>query len=341
MTTIETIARRAGVSPGTVDRVIHDRGRVKPETAARVRAVMAELDFRPNSLGRAFYMARQKNKIGVLVAQREPDFQAMILEGVRAGEDYARQHGIQVLIETASPDDTEGYMAALERLLAQDVRGVVLRGIPSERLAARLESLRAERIPVLAYNEDVAGGLRDCFVGQDDRKSGACAAFLMEQMCPRGGRTLIVGVTEENFSSQERIAGFREYFRRRPERGMELARVIYGGGNHELACRRTAESLGALPGLTGIFVSGAGLSGAAHALEDAGLAGRVKVVGYDVTGTNLEYLRRGAVQFLIDQAPYEQGYRAVRLLADAIFRDAGVDGAGSDTGIRIVTAYNC
>ena len=47
MTTIEIIAKKAGVSRGTVDRVLHDRGQVKPETAERVRAVMEEMDFQP------------------------------------------------------------------------------------------------------------------------------------------------------------------------------------------------------------------------------------------------------------------------------------------------------
>ena len=91
----------------------------------------------------------------------------------------------------------------------------------------------------------------------------------------------------------------------------------------------------------GVFVSGAGLSGAAQAVEDAGLSGKVKVVGYDATGTNIAYLKRGTVQFLIDQDPYAQGYGAVQVLADAIFQNAAVEAAGRDTGIRIVTPYNC
>ena len=70
MTTIETIAKRAGVSRGTVDRVLHERGRVKPETVERVHDAMAELNYQPNALGRAFYMARQNNRIGVLVSLR-------------------------------------------------------------------------------------------------------------------------------------------------------------------------------------------------------------------------------------------------------------------------------
>ena len=68
-----------------MDRVLHNRGQVKPETAEKVRAVMAELDFQPNALGRAFYLSRKKNKIGVLVAFREPDFQKQVMEGINSG----------------------------------------------------------------------------------------------------------------------------------------------------------------------------------------------------------------------------------------------------------------
>ena len=90
MTNLELIAKLAGVSRGTVDRVLHNRGQVRPETAERVRAVMQELDFQPNALGRAFYLSRKKNKIGVLVAFREPDFEKQVMQGVNEGIVYAQ-----------------------------------------------------------------------------------------------------------------------------------------------------------------------------------------------------------------------------------------------------------
>ena len=112
MTTIETIAEKAGVSRGTVDRVLHNRGQVKPETAEKVRAVMEEMDFQPNALGRAFYLSRKKNKIGVLVSFREPDFQAQVMQGVSSGIAYAKQHGVETLTEFAPPRWTGCWTAA-------------------------------------------------------------------------------------------------------------------------------------------------------------------------------------------------------------------------------------
>ena len=76
-------------------------------------------------------------------------------------------------------------------------------------------------------------------------------------------------------------------------------------------------------------------------LIDAGLSGKVKVVGFDVTDSNTAYLKKGAVQFLIDQGPYAQGYHSIRLLTDAIFQDKPIATTYYNTGIQIKNLYNC
>lgn len=341
MANIETIAKLAGVSRGTVDRVIHNRGRVKPETLEQVLAAMKELNYEPSTLGRAFYMSRQNNQIGVLVSLREPDFQRQVEEGVEDGAAYARQHGVEVRVDHASPDDEEGYLAALDRLLEQKLRGVALRGIRSEALAGRLRALREQGVLLVTYNEDMQPGLRHCYVGENARQGGACGAFLLRQCCPEGGRALIVGVDPEHYSNVERIQGFQDCLRQLPE-GTEIpVRVVYGQGNHDLSYQAVRESLEAFPDINGVFVTGAGLSGAAQAVDDLGLSGRVKMVGYDATKSNVAYLKKGTVQFLIDQAPHSQGYKSVQLLTDAIFRDREIKTGYCDTGIQIRTPYNC
>ena len=167
MASMELIAAKAGVSRGTVDRVLHNRGQVKPETAEKVRAVMAELDFQPNTLGRALYLSRKKNKIGILVAFREPDFQKQVMEGVNSGIAYARQHGVETLVEFAPPGDPKAYLTALESLLASDIQGLALRGIDSPAVSRRLQIERDKKLPLIAYNQDVDATLRDCYVGQN------------------------------------------------------------------------------------------------------------------------------------------------------------------------------
>ena len=301
---------------------------------------MAELDFQPNTLGRAFYLSRKKNKIGVLVSFREPDFQKQVMEGINSGIAYAQQYGVETLLEFASPGDPNGYLVALERLLASGIQGLALRGIVSQKVSQRLHAVREEKLPTVVYNQDIDASLRDCFVGQNSYQSGLCAAALMQQMMPTKGCVLSVGVDPLHVSSEERLQGFAAHFRGQ-HTAMDVSPVVYGSGDHDLVYRLTRERLDTLPELTGIFVSGAGLAGAAQAVEDAGLTGQVKMVGFDVTDSNVAFLRKGAVQFLIDQGPYAQGYRSIQLLTDAIFQGQAVAVPYFDTGIQIKNLYNC
>ena len=340
MASMELIAAKAGVSRGTVDRVLHNRGQVKPETAEKVRTVMAELDFQPNTLGRALYLSRKKNKIGILVAFREPDFQKQVMEGVNSGIAYAQQHGVETLVEFAPPGDPKAYLAALESLLASDIQGLALRGIDSPAVSRRLQIERDKKLPLIAYNQDVDATLRDCYVGQNSYQSGLCTAALMQQMLPPRGCLLMVGVDPLHASSEERIRGFSAHFRAQNS-SLDISHVVYGDGDHNAVYCLVREKLAVLPDLTGIYVSGAGLSGAAQAVDDAGLSGKVKVVGFDVTDSNTAYLKKGAVQFLIDQGPYAQGYHSIRLLTDAIFQDKPIATTYYDTGIQIKNLYNC
>ena len=63
-----------------------------------------------------------------------------------------------------------------------------------------------------------------------------------------------------------------------------------------------------MPNITGIFVSGAGLSGVAQAVYERGTADVQKIVGFDATQRNITYMKNGTVQFLIDQSPYKDAF---------------------------------
>ena len=66
MATIKEIAELAGVSRGTVDRVLNNRGEVNAETAARVKEIVKALDYRPNKAGLALAVRKKKYKIGLI-----------------------------------------------------------------------------------------------------------------------------------------------------------------------------------------------------------------------------------------------------------------------------------
>ena len=97
MVTIKEIAKRAGVSVGTVDRVIHNRGRVSKVTARRVRQIIKELDYKPNILARS--LSRLKTfQFGVLMPEISPDnhYWELAIQGIEKAQQELKIHKINV-----------------------------------------------------------------------------------------------------------------------------------------------------------------------------------------------------------------------------------------------------
>ena len=79
MATIKEIAALAGVSRGTVDRVLNDRGAVNPETAEKIRKIAKELDYKPNRAGLVLAAQKKRLKLGVILfSTGNPFFQDVL-----------------------------------------------------------------------------------------------------------------------------------------------------------------------------------------------------------------------------------------------------------------------
>ena len=82
MTTIKEIAELAGVSRGTVDRVLNNRGAVHPKTAEKILDIARALDYRPNKAGTALAAQKKKYRIGVILFSRHNPFFDEVMEEI-------------------------------------------------------------------------------------------------------------------------------------------------------------------------------------------------------------------------------------------------------------------
>ena len=94
--TITQIAKLAGVSRGTVDRVIHQRGRVAPEVEKRIRDIMDENDYHPNMLGRALAVSKTPLTIGMIMIEKGNPFFQLIHSGMKEAISQFRDYPISV-----------------------------------------------------------------------------------------------------------------------------------------------------------------------------------------------------------------------------------------------------
>lgn len=139
---IKEVARRAGVSTATVSRTINRSAKVTPETAARVRAAIQELDFYPNTNARALGSGRS-NFYGLIISDLTNPF---FPEIAKAFEDVADEHGQEVLMANTNYDPVRMESSVL-RMLQRKVDGVAI--LTSEMDDKLVKKLSGRRIPIV------------------------------------------------------------------------------------------------------------------------------------------------------------------------------------------------
>ncbi len=145
MANIRDVARRAGVTPPTVSRVLNNNGYVKAETRQRVEAAIADLHYVPSSLGKSLRYQRT-DTIGLLIADISNPFWVSVIRGA---EHVASANGYNIIL-CDSDSSSEKEMQHLENLLKRQVDGVLI--TPIEAVPEPIEYVRARGVPVVVLD---------------------------------------------------------------------------------------------------------------------------------------------------------------------------------------------
>ena len=125
MARIKDIAELAGVSRGTVDRVLNNRSGVSPQTAEKIKEIAKALDYRPNKAGLALAAQKKKNKIGIVLFSRNNPFFDEVSEGVQAKARELADYGVTTLTRRVE-FDLAAQLAAIDELLDEGIHGLLL-----------------------------------------------------------------------------------------------------------------------------------------------------------------------------------------------------------------------
>ncbi len=338
--TIQQIAEKAGVSRGTVDRALNHRGRIRPEVAARIEEIAAEMGYVPRHPERAKADRKQILQIGVVTQLAHASFMLEIRRGLSDISAKLAPQGVRVLLREGGGVDEQEQLRLIEELLQEGIDALAIMPVESDGVRAKLNMLITERkMPVITFNTDIVGTGRFCFVGLDNRKSGRTAAGLMGMLMHGQGKVLGIMGAFSNSAGSQRIDGFVEELKRSfPE--MELVGVQSSQDSTEEVERIIVQAMRAYPDLEGILVTSGGQAGVKRAFAQLQPVKRPYVILYDLTPKNRRYLEEGTADFLIDQEGYEQGYQAVSLLADLLRWDRKPEEPFIYTNINIKTRYN-
>lgn len=338
--TYKEIAEIVGVSRGTVDRALNNRGRIDPEVKRRILQVAEEHGFQPSHVGRALARAKNPVKIGVVVHLSKIPFFQQVLEGLLKAKSEIALLGGELIIEEVPSLDPQEQIAAIQRLLDQGIQGLAISPAEDKSLLVCLESLHEERqLPIVTFNTDLAEAHRLAFVGMDNHRGGRTSAGLMNMLlCGRESKVLIISGHVTNQANSKRVDGFvQELAESYPH--IQVSAIQFNMEDDELAYQVTKSALKSFPDIGGIYMVSSGQAGTCRALEDAGLNGKIRLIVYDTVPDTVAYAKNGSIDFIIDQDAFSQGNVPPHILYHYIFDHTPPEQEKIFTSINIKTKY--
>lgn len=316
MATIKEIALKAGVSIGTVDRVLHNRGMVNAQTKERVEAVMRELNYRPNQAAQGLAARKKKLSISFFLPniQHHPFFEKVAHAAEKKAKEL-EQYGVQVsFYQIHGYDDVRllGEPGYRDMLPEQD--GVVMMGIDIPQITSYLEQAGSLKIPVVFYNTYIPECEFLAYVGCDYGQAGRLAAGLGALAGGEDARVCIYSEGLEVISShEERVDGFcREVAGRYPAmKILDIRPIDADRGKNELSVQ---EMFRKFPEVNVVYVVNPRDYEICRMIADADGKRQVRIITNDLVEDQADMIRRGMISATICQEPEKQGEMPLEIL---------------------------
>lgn len=320
--TIEKIAEMAGVSRGTVDKVIHRRPGVKESVREQVMQIIRQSGYVPP---RAKLDPPCKVVAVMMPCIKNPYFATLKQELdllVRTNSDLVLEYHF------CEATDISGQLAVLED--SRDADAWLIRGVRSERLRDRLKMINK---PIFFFDAEVPGISAVCKIGEDCRKSGRIAASLTAKSVNYNGQVVVIAGAPEISSHRQRLEGFLEAMHSRyPD--IKVVKQLFSQDQRVVAYTQACHILDEFPQLKGIC----NLAGYAGEIGQAILERQrsTRMVCYDMNRDVANLIERGIVEFSIGLEPKRQAHILLDTISSYLLLGAVPDTEFIETPISVV-----
>ncbi|MEA5003565.1 MAG: substrate-binding domain-containing protein [Christensenella sp.] len=314
--TIKQIAELSGVSRGTVDRVLNNRGKVKPQTEAAVRRVAEQLGYQPNLAGKALAVRKKAPVIGVVVSSEENPFFEDVLRGVARAQQELKDYGVRVLRKPMKGYDVKRQLALIDEI-RDEINVLILNPINDPKIAAVLNDLQKNGVGVITMNNDIENCDRLCYVGCDYIRSGRTACGMIALMTNGQAKVGLLPGSKKILGHNQRVQGFINAARERYPQ-MEITGVEETEDDDIVAFETTKNLLAAQPQTTALFVAAAGTYGVCRAVEALHKTDEITIVCCDAIPSTVEMMEKGVIEATICQQPFTQGNKSVHIAFDYV-----------------------
>jgi ribose transport system substrate-binding protein len=279
----------------------------------------------------------ESEKLSILVSPKGLEHAFWLT--VKAGADSAgKEFNVDVIWRGPTREtDVPTQISILEDYISKRVDAIVLAATDAKGLIPYVQEALGAKIPVITIDSGVESDLPLSFVATDNIAAARRAAQTLAQLIGDKGEVACIPFVPGAATSVMREQGFCDEIKHHP--GIRLVALEYSQSDVATAMAVTEDILTAHHDLAGIFgANEASALGIMQAIRSRGLAGKVKVVGFDASDNEIQALRDGLVQALIVQDPFKMGYLGVRYAVDAVHGKSVPKRV--DTGVYVVTREN-
>ncbi len=319
--TIPQIAKAAGVSTATVDRVLNDRPGVNPATAQRVREVLSSLGGTVTQPGRPKSAPNYRFAF-VLPDARTAFFDAVDRIVAQSAGEFRHQHVTELTLRLPS-HDVNAFAQQLARLTDFGGLALLAPDVPQVKLA--INELVQAGVQVVTLFSDVAGSMRAAFLGTDNRAAGRTAGLLLGHGMagrPRA-RTALFSPPTRFASEIDRRIGYAQLMEERYAQ-VELLRFLEVPDTEDEAYRYAMDCLppaDSPEAIASVYSVAGGSFGIGRALAERGYTGRALFAVHDLVEVHRTMLASGTADYVLHQDVYlsvSAAARTLRALQDGV-----------------------
>lgn len=314
--TIQDVAKYADVSVGTIDRVIHNRGKVSAEKKQKIEEAIKKLNFNPNFLARTLALGKRFVICTLLPeAPYSGHYWSVPKNGIERAESSYKDFGVVVDSYFYHLFEELSFVEKMERILEIEPDGVILAPLFIKESKVFIEKLKEKGIPYVFIDSDMPEQKSLCYIGPDVKRSAYIAAKLLLSLVGKTDDILILNMVKglENAAALKRMEnGFREYYRQNGMDESNIYTLSINSTSKDLVFRELTKFYIRNPNIKGVFTtnSKAHLAADFHKTHELD----IRLVGYDLVEENIKYLKSGEIDYLISQSPMQQGMKAVQTL---------------------------
>ena len=315
LTGVKEIARRAGVSIATVDRVIHNRIGVSEKTKAKINKIIQELNYQPNLLAQRL-ASRKVIKLATLIPKGsdETSFWEAPLKGIEQANSELNQFGVNIDIYFFDQNLKESFVKQSKIILKSNPDGILFAPSFTNESIIFSEKCKEKNIPYVLIDSDLPNSGSLSYMGPNLFHSGYMGANLISYITKPTDKILVVNISKEidtHHHLLKKSEGFRAYFKDNQLQN-PIVQIDVRNTDYHSIHQSLTKAIKLNEDIKVVFVTNSRVADVARFIEQS--KEKILLIGFDFLSKNIAYLKSGIIDFLICQKPQEQAYRGVMAL---------------------------